>query len=309
MLTSRRATSLDDLGVATDLMSRAWLAGAPFVAGTPAAVEWWYVVSGDVLGDHLRLWDIDGRPVGWSWHEDGELEWHVWSGDPARDPEIFRGILDATVRDDAAAAIGAWTAEDDGSTIAVLRDLGFRPQGRRLSQWQRHTDDDIPPDTARPASAALPAGYRIRGLSGPDEIAARVDLHRSAFPASRLTDTKYARVMEVPHYRFEDDLVVEAPDGSLAAYALGWWDPQGHVAEFEPVGTHPDHQRRGLARALLDHGLRRFFERGARTVQVYSEASVGPAEALYEAVGFRRRSYHQRYEHPAGTTPAVRSMP
>ncbi len=303
MLTSRRAESIDDLGVATDLMSRAWVAGAPFVAGTPAAVEWWYVVSGDQLGDHLRLWEADGMPVAWSWHEDGELEWHVWSGDAARDREVFREILDATVREKPAATIGAWTAEDDSSTIAVLRDLGFHPEGRRLSQWQRHADDRTP------AAETLPAGYRIRGLAGPDEMPARVELHRSAFPASRLTAAKYARVSEVPHYRFEDDLVVEAPDGSLAAYALGWWDPVGRVAEFEPVGTHPDHLRRGLARALLEHGLRRFLKRGARTVQVYSETSVGPAEALYEAVGFRRRAHHQRYEHPPDPTPAVRSTP
>ena len=53
----------------------------------------------------------------------------------------------------------------------------------------------------------------------------------------------YTRLTTLPHYRFEDDLVVEAPDGSLAAFAMAWWDPAAKVGEFEPVGTHPDHQR------------------------------------------------------------------
>lgn len=302
MLTARRATSIDDVRVATDLMSRAWQAGAPFVAATPAAVEWWHVVSADPLGAHLRLWDLNGEDVAWSWEEDGELEWHVWSGEPAHDPEILREILARTLADHRDATLGTWTAEDDAATIALLSDLGFRPEGRRLSQWLWRAAE--PP----PTPPVLSDGYRIRGLHGPDEIAARVELHRRAFPASRLTSTKYERVLEVPHYRFEDDLVVEAPDGSLAAFALGWWDPVGHVAEFEPVGTDPDQRRHGLARALLAHGLRRFFDLGATTVQVYSEASSAPAEALYEAVGFRRRAFHQRYEHPA-TTAAVRTAP
>ena len=63
MLTARRAASIDDLRVATDLMSRAWLAGSAFVAATPAAIEWWYVVSADPLDAHLRLWDLDGTTV------------------------------------------------------------------------------------------------------------------------------------------------------------------------------------------------------------------------------------------------------
>ena len=300
MLTARRAASIDDLRVATDLMSRAWLAGSPFVAATPAAIEWWYVVSADPLDAHLRLWDLDGTTVAWSWEEDGELEWHAWTGEPARDAAVFREIVSRTLANQPAATLGTWTAADDAAATAVLVELGFRPEGRRLSQWVWRAAD------GPPAPPTLPDGYRIRGLHGPDEFSARVDLHRRAFPTSRLTSTRYARVGEVPHYQWEDDLVVEAPDGSLAAFALGWWDPIGRVAEFEPVGTDPDHQRQGLARALLAHGLRRFLDRGATTVQVYSDASSPAAEALYAAVGFRRRAFHQRYEHARrGTIDAM----
>jgi ribosomal protein S18 acetylase RimI-like enzyme len=290
MLTQRPAGSIDDLMTATDLMSAAWRSGASTVAESPAAIEWWYALSfPDPLGDHLRLWSDNGRPVAWSWHEPPEIETHVWTGDANADAATYRAMLTAISEETGGGELGAFAAEDDTESITVLEDLGFEPEGRRLSQWQRRADDPPVP------VAALPDGYSIRGLRGPQEFPARVELHRAAFPTSRLTVEKYERLLTVPHYRIDDDLVVEAADGGLAAYALGWLDPVGGVAEFEPVGTRPEHQRRGLSRALLTRGLQRFFEAGARMVQVYSDTSEGPAEALYEATGFHRRAFHQRY--------------
>ena len=46
-------------------------------------------------------------------------------------------------------------------------------------------------------------------------------------------------------YRSDLDCVVEAPDGTFAAYVLCWYDEDNGVGEFEPVGTHPDYRRRG----------------------------------------------------------------
>lgn len=305
MLTARPAAAIDDLRIATELLSRAWLAGSPLVAGTPAALEWWHVVSHpDPLGDHLRIWEEDGRPVAWSWHEDGEIEAHAWSGDATHDTDILRTILEQAVGDATDGTVGAFAAEDDRATIALFGELGFSEVGRRLSQWQRRADET--PDPGLPPTD-LPAGYRIRSVEGAHEFAARVEAHRRAFPTSRLTSTKYERMLDGPHYRLEDDLVVVAPDGAFAAYAMAWWDPAGLVGEFEPVGTHPDHQRRGLARALLAEGTRRLFERGARVVQVYSDTTSAPAEALYPTIGFRRRAFHQRYERSTERSPAVRS--
>ncbi len=113
-----------------------------------------------------------------------------------------------------------------------------------------------------------------------------------------MTVEKYTRLTTLPHYRFEDDLVVEAPDGSLAAFAMAWWDPAARVGEFEPVGTHPDHQRRGLGRALLSHGLRRYRDLGAHVVQIYSMSDNAASEGLYQAVGFERRRYRLHFVRP-----------
>jgi ribosomal protein S18 acetylase RimI-like enzyme len=304
MLTQRPAAAMDDLRTATDLMSAAWRARSPLVAESPAAIEWWYALTfPDPLGDHLRLWFDGSRAVAWSWHEPPELETHVWSGDTDRDTAIYREIVAAVLDEAAGGEVGAFAAEDDPASIGVLIALGFSPAGRRLSQWQRHgSDGPLEP-------APLPNGYHIRSVAGEVEFPARVAIHRAAFQTSRLTEEKYARLLTVPHYRLEDDLVVEAPDGTLAAFALGWHDPDGGVAELEPVGTHPDHQRRGLSRAVVTAAVRRFLEAGVRTVQVYADSSEEAAEALYASIGFQRRTFHQRYVHrpsrpPEGTIDA-----
>ena len=159
----------------------------------------------------------------------------------------------------------AWAPEDDSPTVATLRRLGFRREERlRLSQFQRRVDGGSPIGDVAP-----PAGYTLRHVRGYDEIAARVEIHRAAFAPSAMTVEKYARLTTLPHYRFEDDLVVEGPDGSLAAFAIAWWDPAPpRVGGVEPVGTHPEHQRRGLGRALLSHGLRRYRDLGAGVVDL-----------------------------------------
>ena len=290
MLTQRAAADMDDLGLAVGLMSAAWRAEAPHVAGTPAAIEWWHALTHpEPLGDHLRLWFDGSQPVAWSWHEPPELESHVWTGGGGRrDAEVFAAIVDDALQEAAGGELGAFAADDDRAAIAVLRERGLATAGRRLTQWQHRSGATLP-------SAALPDGYRIRSVAGPDEFEARVALHRAAFPTSRLTAAKYRRLLTVPHYRLEDDLVVEAPDGSLAAYALSWYDPDGMVGELEPVGTHPAHQRRGLSRAVVTSAVERLHERGARIVQVYSDMALTAAEALYPAVGFDRRATHRRY--------------
>jgi ribosomal protein S18 acetylase RimI-like enzyme len=307
MLTHRPATSMDDLRAAGQVMTRAWQSDSPLVAATPAAIEWWHASTApDPLEAHLRLWSEAGVDVAWSWHDGGELEWHVWAGDPGRDPEVFRAILEAGIAEAGVSPIGSWSAEDDAAAIGVLVDLGFVPAEKRLSQFQWRADG-AGTDAIR--DAAVPPGYRIRPLAGLDEIAARVEVHRAAFAPSKLTAEKYERLLTMPHYRTEDDLVVEAPDGSLAAFAMAWWDAEARVGEFEPVGTHPDHQRRGLSRALLSWGVRRYAERGARVVQVYSDATNAASEALYAAVGFERRAFHRRYERPGGPEPDLQSGP
>ena len=76
-----------------------------------------------------------------------------------------------------------------------------------------------------------------------------------------------------------------APDGAVAAFCTVWFDDVSRSGVFEPVGTDPAHQRRGLGKAVMAEGLRRLQRLGATlaTVGSYGE----PAHTLYASMGFR----------------------
>jgi mycothiol synthase len=135
----------------------------------------------------------------------------------------------------------------------------------------------------------VPEGYTIRPLGDEDELPARSWASWKAFHPNEPDDQYqgwewYRNVQRAPLYRRELDLVAVAPNGELAAFCTVWFDEATASAAFEPVGTHPAHQRRGLGKALMVEGLRRAHALGATLVTAgsYSQASG----ALYDSIGF-----------------------
>ena len=88
-------------------------------------------------------------------------------------------------------------------------------------------------------------------------------------------------------YDPELDVVAVATDGQIGSFCIVWPDPLNKVGLFEPVGTHPDHKRRGLGKAAMSEALRRLRDLGMTGACVCTSAENTPAIKLYEAVGFR----------------------
>ncbi len=110
-----------------------------------------------------------------------------------------------------------------------------------------------------------------------------------------MTVEKHALLIDQPHYAIDRDIVLEASDGSFAAFAICWADPLGSIGEFEPVGVHPDHQRRGLGRVIMRHGLRLMRDAGLRDALVFSLRTNTASEALYRSAGFHEVALHRSY--------------
>ncbi|BCJ28864.1 GNAT family N-acetyltransferase [Actinocatenispora sera] len=147
----------------------------------------------------------------------------------------------------------------------------------------------------------LPDGYRLRTADevGPD---AAVQAHVDAWERTSYTARSYADVRRTAAYRGDLHLLVEAPDETMAASTIMWFDPANETVEFEPVGTHPKHRRLGLARAMLLAGMHRAVAAGARHATVVAEGGAhdsGPAR-LYQGLGFREISRDAPMLKPAG---------
>jgi len=100
----------------------------------------------------------------------------------------------------------------------------------------------------------LPDGFRFRTAdeAGPE---AAVQAHVDAWAPSAYTAEGYEGVRRTATYRGDLHVLVEAPDGTMAASTIMWIDEANKTAEFEPVGAHPGYRRLGLGTAMLLHGM------------------------------------------------------
>ncbi len=238
--------------------------------------------------DSIRLWSrADGPIVGYGRRQGSVyFEHHLLPGlrGTPLQQEIIACCEDA-VRASAQKALedGSVCAteifEDDAATAVALTQRGYLLSKVSGLYFARELDRGVP-------ATSLPPGFLVRGMSDAD-IEQRAAVHFAAFsPGSRMTAAYYRAFMSAPGYDPALDSVVEAPDGRIAAYAMAWLDPDNRLGEFEPVGTHPDFRRLGLARAALYRGLGLMRERGMATAIVYTNAENVAARALYPAAGF-----------------------
>ncbi len=102
-----------------------------------------------------------------------------------------------------------------------------------------------------------------------------------------VSDDDYARLMQLPCYHRDLDVVAVAPDGVIAAYVNGWIDPVNRIGDFGPVGARPAYRRQGLTRAALLEGMRRMRARGMDRACISTGVSNTPARRLYESIGFK----------------------
>ena len=165
----------------------------------------------------------------------------------------------------------------DVARRALLAALGFVQE--RVWDWitSRSLAEPLP-------AALLAPGYTLRSatLADAPQLAA---VRNDAFGAD-WTAEQYRAVMQQPGYDPQRELVVVAPDGTLAALTVVWLDRLNSTGLLEPVATHSAHRRRGLARALLCAALELMRASGMQTAQVEHDASNAPAAALYADLGF-----------------------
>src|SRR5215469_9453377 len=260
----------------------------------------------DQLPDPRTVADDGGNGIaGWAGLADGEL---VLQADPDV-PEAARLLIQWAT--DTAGAMDLRVAVYDGDNAVreAVTQAGFTPDPGASAVTGMFM-------AARAVRPALPGGYRVRSVTK-DELDARVAVHRAAWrPAdlpwpgemppgvtanseSRMTAALHARVRATWLYDPDLDLVVEAPDGTLAGSCIVWWDPALKCAEIEPLGVVPRHRRKGLAGAMCLEAVSRVAALGGTQVFI----NVGPRPeypapaAAYLAAGFevvtRGRIYHR----------------
>ena len=277
------------------------------------ADEWRYWHIGDLMWafflvtchlepqEHIRLWhDEHGMLAGFALlGEDPSFECQVlpayaWSGielEALAWAESRRAELAAGDARGWGGTLMSAARQDDAPRIAFLEQHGFR-RGDHVEVTLSCSLAEPLPDTA------IPAGCQIRAVAESGETSQRAGIEREvwqAYPVGNISDDDYARLMRLPGYRRELDVIAVAPEGVIAAYANGWTDPVNHIGDFGPVGAREAYRRRGMTRAVLVESMRRMRGLGMNRVCVSTGESNIPARRLYESLGFTVVSRYLEY--------------
>ncbi|MBZ0296622.1 MAG: GNAT family N-acetyltransferase [Anaerolineae bacterium] len=250
------------------------------------------------LHDAICLWETDdGQIAAFTTPESrGSVYLQVHPG--WRTLELENDMLAAAERclpetdDSGQRHLTAWAHQTDELRICALQERGYVRGDWPEHQFRRCLADTIP--DFRPAP-----GYTVRSMGDKSELPARAWVSWRAFHPDEPDEHYdgwdwYLDIQRCPLYRRDLDLVAVAPNGELAAFCTVWYDDVTRTGYFEPVGTSPEHQRKGLGKAIMTEGLRRLKHMGAlyATVAGFSQA----ANALYASVMSSDFSLYERWQ-------------
>ncbi len=249
----------------------------------------WHVIENcnacEPAKDVTFIWETPDKQIAAVLNPEGRGEAHLQVHPGLRTPELEEEMI--VVAEQQLAAPGpdgprlrVFADGHDATRPDILIRRGYVKRGLPEHQWRRELDVPIPDVPVAP-------GYTVRSLGDTDELPSRSWASWRAFHPDEPDEHYegwewYHNIQRMPLYRRDLDLVAAAPTGEIASFCTIWYDDVTRSAYYEPVGTMPEHQRRGLAKAILTEGLRRLKRMGA------TRAFVGGYEpgpnALYTSV-------------------------
>ena len=181
--------------------------------------------------------------------------------------------------------------EDDEDIIPLLTDLGF-------SKGEIEGDKQIRPIDLPVPTYSLPEGYTIRNAVIVKDFLEYREVQKAVFSHIVSMSKELLRVYGAASFYREDlDIVAVGPDGGFTAFCTARIDPLSKIAELEPVGTHPDHRKRGWARAVICESLKRLEKYEPSAIVILGAAPTDGARRLYESVGFVNEGARHYWVH------------
>jgi ribosomal protein S18 acetylase RimI-like enzyme len=241
----------------------------------PGQLLGWALISADWVGFDVYIQpELRGNPKG--------FEFYAWAEQKAQETARERGRKTIYV---------LWIQHDDEVLDQHLRQQGYR-LARGMVHFARNLDEPIIPSNSS-------GEFTVRACKGEVEVDKRAQAQHSAFGSSAPFEQyleRFRKFMRSPVYDHSLDIVAASTDGQIGAFCIVWMDTVNQVGLFEPVGTHPAFQRKGLGRGVMLEGLRRLQEGGMKQVIVSTFEDNETAIKFYENLGFRTVNRLGTYE-------------
>jgi GNAT superfamily N-acetyltransferase len=142
---------------------------------------------------------------------------------------------------------------------------------------------------------AEPSGRAIFGAAVPADIPQLVELLGILFTQEHELDPDPGKQRRALQIILSDDsrarIYVARDEGKVIAMAALHFTTStaegGKVAWFEDCIVRPEHRRKGIGKALLEHVIAQARAEGALRVMLLTDGDNASAQALYRKSGFR----------------------
>ncbi|NHK32501.1 MAG: GNAT family N-acetyltransferase [Asgard group archaeon] len=173
-----------------------------------------------------------------------------------------------------------YVLENDQIRNDLLLEFGYKNQGCVEYTRTRPIDLSI-------LDYELPKGYTIKNVNINKDFVKYREVMGSVFPhCNKMTEKLFNNYTKTSFYNPELDILAVAPDEGFAAFCTIRFDPISRIAEIEPVGTHPNHRRLGLGKAVIIEGLKRLKKYKPKAIVITGAANTVGANCLYDSLGF-----------------------
>ena len=233
---------------------------------------------------NTRIWFDGDNPIGWAYVDAfRNLRWELDSPyDETIGGEIVawgETCIRKTLAKGGISTLDANCRESYTERISFLKRHGFHPTEDTSIGMIRDLSELI-------SEPELPQGFTIRPIAGVDEAEAVASTHRAAFGTEYMTTENRLALMKSSEYDQSLDLVVIAPDKTIAAYCTCSVDEKEKSGETDPVAVHPQYQRLGLAHALLLKGMQLLKQRGIHSAHLVTSGDNISMQRTAKSVGF-----------------------
>jgi len=220
--------------------------------------------------ENSHLWrNENDELIGFFISEDGKNYFEIQVHPEYRyiEKEMLKWIFGnwAQTRDKIVTCIYGWNED----RAKLLTDCGFESKGLEAVDFRYDTskysaDEVIDPD------------YHFETFSDNYNYENHIETQRLAFGRTKdqLNREWFETKCMAPGYSSDLDFIVVDSKGDHLAFCVAWMDKSNQIAEIDPVGTHPDFRKKGLAKAVIKHCFISLQKKGIKKVQILGFTDV-----------------------------------
>lgn len=225
---------------------------------------------------NLHIWRYDGMPVAFVISERGkDFSLQVHPDHRDLEDEMLRWAEDVWRRERAPLTTTAFST--DIWRQRILLERGY--EKGESAGFTRKYDLRLPVE-----QVDLKEGFRLMTIAEYGYPEGYVEAVRGAFGRPVLNMDWYRSKISAPGYSDDWNIVAVSTDGRCASFCDARIDWKRGYTEIDPIGTHPDFQRHGLARACVLECFHRLRQSGVRYAFIGSGEEPAPSNRLYDSL-------------------------